>query len=259
MSISVQQLVQTAFQNCSLIGDGESVDGTAYGTTAHDGALGLLNNLLSELNSQGFIAGTTNTVDLTISNKVLFIVDSSDPVEPVMFHRLTSGLPEVNAKVPERLDGVSRRIGDRWVQLHSCDPQQMATRNLMQLPTSWSYQPQAYAGINNSVREGGLLSVDSRKPTQIRVFFKRPIQELTETDSVIHVSDLYFDLLMNGLCVKLCVKYKLTDYLPMFEQQFKQAKNLIKRSNATQRMIQRGDLGGGYNDSFYNGLGGVGW
>ena len=46
MSISVQQLVQTAFQNCSLIGDGESVDGTMAGTTANEGALGLLNNLL---------------------------------------------------------------------------------------------------------------------------------------------------------------------------------------------------------------------
>ena len=258
MSISVQQLVQTAFQNCSLIGDGESVDGTAYGT-AKEGALGLVNNLLSELNAQGFIAGTTDSVDLTISNKVLFIVDANDPVDPVMFHRLTSGLPDVKAKVPERLDGVSRRIGDRWLPLHSCDPQQMATRNLMQLPTSWSYQPQAYADGNNAVHEGGLLSVDSRKPTQIRVFFKRPIQELTETDSVIHVSDLYFDLLLNGLCVKLCVKYKLMEYLDIFEPQFKQSKNLIKRSNSTQRMLQKGDLQGGYNDDYFNGLGGVGW
>lgn len=246
MSISVQQLVQTAFQNCSLIGDGESVDGTAYGTTAHDGALGLLNNLLSELNNQGFLATSTRTGTATFGGK-LYFCSFDNPNEP----RFVIG------NVPDRLLGVSRRIGERWIPLHSCDRQQMDTRTKMHLPTSWSYE------TGNEHIEGtdyfqGVLYLDSNKPTEIKFWFNDKIS-VSRSDSTLSISDSYFDLLLNGLCVKLCVKYKLTDYLPIFEQQFKQAKNLIKRSNATQRMIQRGDLVGGYDDSFYNGLGGVGW
>ena len=258
MSISVQQLVQTAFQNCSLIDDGERVDGTAYGTTAHDGALGLLNNLLAELNNQGFIASSFDTKEFTISHTILLRVDEFYPLRGDDV-QLESGIFGVPAKVPDRLEGVSRKIGDRWLPLHSCNLQQMATRNLMQLPTSWCYELKAYQSREPKIQTGGFLTVDSNKPTQVKIWYRRPFQDLSTADEFIHVSDMYFDLLLNGLCVKLCVKFKLTDYMPIFEQQFKQAKNLIKRSNATQRMLQRGDLGGGYNDSFYNGLGGVGW
>ena len=104
----------------------------------------------------------------------------------------------------------------------------------------------------------GRLELDTNRPTESKIFYTTKIEAKALNESL-YLNDTYFDLLLNGLCVKLCVKYKLTDYLPIFEQQFRQAKNLIKRSNATQRMIQRGDLGGGYDDSFYNGLGGVGW
>ena len=251
MSISVQQLVQTAFQNCSLIGDGESVDGTAYGTTAHDGALGLLNNLLSELNSQGYIISGFSEHEFTYS-KPTILRDKDSMFFP---DEIVLGV------TPPKLEGVSRKIGERWLPLHSCNRQQMAQRNTMQLPTSWTYEITKTSRIYNSQQvfiEYGLLILDTNKPTQVKIWYMQPIKaELT--DSTLFLSDIYFDLLLNGLCVKLCVKYKLTDYLPIFEQQFKQAKNLIKRSNATQRMLQRGDLGGGYNDSFYNGLGGVGW
>lgn len=237
MSISVQQLVQTAFQNCSLIGDGESVDGTAYGTTAHDGALGLLNNLLSELNNQGYIASSVGSQDVTFGGT--YMIERSQDA------------------TPDRLLGVSRKIGDRWIALHSCDKQQMDARTKKSLPTSWCYETMP-VDIDNVYEIRGFITIDSIRPTQIRYFYNRKL-EILPGESSIALSDMYFDLLLNGLCVKLCVKYKLTDYLPVFEQQFKQAKNLIKRSNATQRMIQRGDLGGGYDDSFYNGLGGVGW
>lgn len=251
MSISVQQLVQTAFQNCSLIGDGESVDGTAYGTTAHDGALGLLNNLLSELNNQGYIASGFSVYNFTYTHPTFILANYT----PLVSDALVLGF------LPTRIEGVSRQIGSRWLPLHSCDRQTMDTRTKMQLPTSWSYEVQKTElpnGSGTSVIENGRLFLDTNKPTQVKMWCMQPIKAELENPTLF-LSDIYFDLLLNGLCVKLCVKYKLTDYLPIFEQQFKQAKNLIKRSNATQRMLQRGDLGGGYDDSFYNGLGGVGW
>lgn len=246
MSISVQQLVQTAFQNCSLIGDGESVDGTAYGTTAHDGALGLLNNLLSELNNQQYITQATYTIDLPVGETMTFCGSDWHGFVPPNWVRVDA---------PDRLFGVSRKIGDRWIPLHSCDRQQIDQRTKKSLPTSWAYEivPNTIPAI-----PFGILYLDTTIITPVRIFYPMKL-ELKTNDPFLGISDAYFDLLLNGLCVKLCVKYKLTDYLPIFEQQFKQAKNLIKRSNATQRMLQRGDLVGGYDDSFYNGLGGVGW
>jgi len=241
MSISVQQLVQTAFQNCSLIGDGESVDGTAYGTTAHDGALGLLNNLLSELNNQGYLVSSFNERTFTYSRPTPIVGQDGPSTGVTIFVG--------KENLPTRIEGVSRKVGSRWLPLYSCNRQQMDSRTKMQLPTSWTYE---------LVGDSGLLVLDTDRPTVIKFWYKNPIKASLE-NTTLFLSDMYFDLLLNGLCVKLCVKYKLTDYLPIFEQQFKQAKNLIKRSNATQRMLQRGDLGGGYNDSFYNGLGGVGW
>ncbi len=251
MSISVQQLVQTAFQNCSLIGDGESVDGTAYGTTAHDGALGLLNNLLSELNNQGYIVSAFTEKEFTYSHPTTILKSGNQYISDAL----------VLGVLPDKIEGVSRKVGSRWLPLHSCDRQTMDTRTKMQLPTSWCYElskTEMWTQQGHQFVENGLLFLDTDRPTVVKFWYRNPIKaELS--NSTLFLSDMYFDLLLLGLCVKLCVKYKLTDYLPMFEQQFRQAKNLIKRSNATQRMLQRGDLGGGYNDSFYNGLGGVGW
>jgi hypothetical protein len=251
MSISVQQLVQTAFQNCSLIGDGESVDGTAYGTTAHDGALGLLNNLLSELNNQGYIVSAFSEKEFTYSHPTMILKSENQYISDAL----------VLGVLPDKIEGVSRKVGSRWLPLHSCDLQTMDTRTKMQLPTSWCYElgkNEMWTQQGHQFVENGLLFLDTNRPTVVKFWYRNPIKaELS--NSTLFLSDMYFDLLLNGLCVKLCVKYKLTDYLPMFEQQFRQAKNLIKRSNATQRMLQRGDLGGGYDDSFYNGLGGVGW
>lgn len=249
MSISVQQLVQTAFQNCSLIGDGESVDGTMAGTTANDGALGLLNNLLSELNNQQYIVAYIQEDSFTMAGSAPIVGMGESFPNP---NSVT-----LSGNLPDRLLGVSRRIGDRWIPLHSCDRQQMDSRNKMQLATSWSYELVS-GDVAGTPRTWGVLRIDSNRPTILKIWYpsKITVSGLSENLSL---PDVYFDLLLNGLCVKLCVKYKLTDYLPIFEQQFKQAKNLIKRSNATQRMLQRGDLGGGYNDSYFNGLGGVGW
>ena len=251
MSISVQQLVQTAFQNCSLIGDGESVDGTMAGTTANDGALGLLNNMLAELNNQRFIPSACQTFEYTHTENSVFVGRSWTGQRPSNYVLIT--------EVPQTLTGVSRKIGDRWLPLHSCDKQQMYSRTRKALATSWSYE--LTEGWNDSLGGAtyfGHVTLDTNRPTLIRVFYTKRIT-VGGLNDPLFLSDMYFDLLLNGLCVKLCVKYKLTEYLPIFEQQFKQAKNLIKRSNATQRMLQRGDLGGGYDDSFYNGLGGVGW
>lgn len=251
MSISVQQLVQTACQNCTLVGDGQSVPGTMYGTTARDGALGLLNNLFSELSSQGYIVSGFSEKEFTYSKPAILCGSGSMFFDDEV----------VLGVIPQKLEGVSRKIGERWLPLHSCNRQQMAQRNTMQLPTSWTYEVTKTGVLYHGqeiIVEHGLLVLDTKKPTPIKIWFSQPLKA-DLNDTTLYLSDIYFDLLLNGLCVKLCVKYKLTDYLPIFEQQFRQAKNLIKRINATQRMLQRGDLGGGYDDSFYNGLGGVGW
>ena len=172
------------------------------------------------------------------------------------------------AKLLPIRQGVSQRTGNEWKSLpfifeyFEHDSDRYADSVMLEtFDTNTMKQIAPYCVTDQegkAVIENGRLFLDTNKPTQVKMWCMQPIKAELENPTLF-LSDIYFDLLLNGLCVKLCVKYKLTDYIPIFEQQFKQAKNLIKRSNATQRMFQRGDLGGGYNDSFYNGLGGVGW
>ena len=72
-----------------------------------------------------------------------------------------------------------------------------------------------------------------------------------ELDSVIYLSDLYNNMLLQGLCYNLCIYYKLADYKDAFETEFEKAKAAIKRSNVTARMLQRNSARfGDYRDIY---------
>lgn len=245
MAIQVQSIIQQAAEQCSLTRPGTSVSGNVSTM-----ALYLFNNLLSELNNQQLIVPAINDKELTVTGSVGIVDEGVTP---------PSGYVAVSGEVPDRLLGVSRKIGDRWVQLHSCTRQQMAQRNPMQLPTSWSYE---ITNGNNTDLGGdamwGVLYVDSNRPTQIKFWYPSKLKADNLSDTI-YISDMYTDMILQGLCLKLSDWAKTYDYSERFEKAFRVAKSLVKRSNQTQRMLQTGDLVGGYDDNFYNGKAGFGW
>lgn len=243
MAISVQQLVQHAAEMCSLVNPGRDVGGNVSAM-----ALKLLNGLLAELNNQEMIASAVEEHDSVFARE-LAIVKTGDPTPSTEYIAVS--------QVPDRILGISRRIGDRYVPLYSCNRQQMAQRTQKALPTSFTYEQSTYINNNHTYCRGVVL-VDSNRPQKFKVWWSNKIVASALTDTL-YLSDMYYDLLLQGLCVKLCDWAKTYEYKAEFDKNFRAAKNLIKRSNQSQRMLQNGTLAGGYDDTYYDGLAGRGW
>lgn len=242
MAISVQQLVQQACEQCSLTAPGKSVSGNISAM-----ALKLLNNLLSELNNQDYITSSIETYDVAGADKIRFKSEGN------------IGAGDVSVSiVPNKVIGVSRKLGDRWVPLYSCNRQQIDQRTKRSLPTSWCYEIEPFEYAEGSFTNIGVLTIDSNRGNLLKVYVPKQIVA-DSLNSMLYISDIYYDLLLQGMCVKLCDWAKTYEYKAEFNKNFKAAKGLIKRTNQTQRMLQNGDLQGGYDDNYYNAMAGVGW
>ena len=75
----------------------------------------------------------------------------------------------------------------------------------------------------------------------------------------IYLSDLYRNLILYALEVRIARKYKLYSYLEQAERDLVEAKDSIDKNTMQNRPLTSIDNGcGGYMDDYYNGLGGVG-
>ena len=69
----------------------------------------------------------------------------------------------------------------------------------------------------------------------------------------------YEAMIEDGLCVKLCQRYKYLEIKPDFERDFEAAKIRISIINDSNRPMTY-DIGGrGYNENYWNLFGGVQW
>lgn len=246
--IAVNELIQDAYKALVLTGLGESTDGDMSTVGENE-----LNRLISTLNSQGFLALAQKFHDLPSCNRVVF--KKLQPGE-------TAAPDTVDMEPPEKVEAVARKIGDRFAPLASCDLVQISARNRMSLSTSWNYSrefEQVQVDGQDIEREVGLVRFDGRNPYGVRVFFNSKLPRYTQYDNI-YLSDLYNELLFTGLKYRLACFYELSDSKKAdCESEFRAAKRLIKRNNVTQRMLQCGSVEGGYDDSFWNGMGGVGF
>lgn len=211
-----------------------------------------LNLLVSELNGQGYLSLAQGYLD-------------APGTSVVRIKRLVPGetpeLGTVNADPPDKVDGVSRRSGVAWIPLYSIDLQQMFQRNRMSLPTSYNYGREFEpipGDPDGHMRCVGVLTLDGSTSQGIRIFTSSQLPTYTLDDTV-YLPDAYNNMLIQGLCVKLCDWHKLDEFKPRYDEAFTAAKSLIKRQNITQRMLQNGRIGGSYKDSFADGMAGDGW
>lgn len=249
--IAVNNLVQEAYEAINMTGLGESTDGTMAQVGCQQ-----LNRLISTLNSEGYIAQMQKFLDTTSAMEITFRKLNEGETAPAH---------SIDMEPPEKIDGVARKIGDRYLPLSSIDSVQMSRKNPLSLPTSWNYGrdveplPEEFATLDNEKREIGVLRLDGRTCSPLRIWYssKMPVYTL---DDRIYLSDLYNELLMSGLKYRLAQFYELSDSKKQdCYSDFLAAKSLIKRNNITQRMMRSGQTAGGYNDAFYNGLAPTQW
>ena len=104
----------------------------------------------------------------------------------------------------------------------------------------------------------GVITFDSQRVHDYKVCFIEDIQDIDLT-SVLQLQDMYRSLLLTGLSYRLAIRYKLSEWVNVFKEDFEEQKDLIKRVNNSNRPIVWSHLGESYLDDYYNGLNGNGW
>lgn len=251
--IAVNELIQDAYQGIGMTGLGESTGEFADDNLPVIGCKEL-NHLIAELNGQGYLSLTQKAIEL-------------NPRRTYVFKKLREGEEAAEGVVdmdpPQAVAGVMRKIGVRYIPLHSIDPQQLQMRNLMTIPCNWNYSRDIETWETDlgevDGREVGILELDGRPNDKIKVFYNMPLPKY-ELDGKIFLPDLYHSMLLSGL------KYKLACFHKLSEQDkadaltdFNGAKTLIKRNAITQRMMREEPTGGSYLDSYYNAFAPAEW
>lgn len=215
-----------------------------------------LNRLITQLNNQGFLAMSQKWVDAPAQRVIEF--------RKLEQWEHASDFPRsVNMEPPQSIQGVARKVGNRYITLASCNHVQMAQRNQTMTATSWTYDIITETVPNESdhgnlVRNVGILTLDGNPRNSVRVWYNEKIPTY-KSDDTIYLPDLYNELLMSGLCVRIAQYFELApEKIANLEVDFTTAKNLIRTANINQRMQQSASLVGDYNSAYNNGLYGVG-
>lgn len=252
--LQVNKLIHDVHEDLGLTGLGESTPGELSVVGVRE-----LNQLISTLNSQGFLALAQDYVDLPAATDYYIKklqVDYGGNKEQADANVL-------DMVPPERLEAVSRCIGIRFLPLHPIDKQQLYTQTRRSIATSWTYDRHfetvpSITDHGTVTREVGHITLDGYAPQGVRLFYTAKLPTYT-LDDTIYLSDLYNELLYQGLKYRLADFHSLDEKKAAADTEFTAAKTLIKRNNITQRMIQSGPITGSWEDSYYDGIAGNGW
>lgn len=284
--ITVNNLINQCFQRCSLVGDGQA----ATGTQAMQG-LNDLKCLISELNGQNLILSDVETADVT-KNDIIRIMEalpdgweevtelpaaSSQLVGKVRkcgntvygceaipgtynfqwVERADIKWPDlVISPLPDRVVTLSRKLGNRYVQLFPGERQLLDSKTKLGLPTFYTCETQLeHHRVENIdyTYEVFIIETDSVQSVQYRVTYLKGLPDLKLNDKL-YYSEKIISILEDGVCAKLCLRYKLMDIKPVFDEEFANAVRLLKRANQSNRPMVYEGIGGSYLDSFYDGL-----
>lgn len=284
--ITVNALINQAFQRCSLIGDGQVASGTQAMNALFD-----LQSLISELNGQNLVLSDVETVNVA-SNGVIRIMEElpegwEEVAElPPASSQLVGKVRKCGDKVygcsaipgtynfqwverpdikwpnllikplPDRVITLSRKLGIRYIQLFPGERQLLDAKTKMGLPTFFTCETQLEKHKVENIEynyEVFIIETDSIQPLEYRVTYLKTLPQYKLNDKL-YFSEKILSILEDGLCAKLCLRYKLLDVKAMFDEEFANAVRLLKRVNQSNRPMTYEGVGGSYLDNFYNGF-----
>ena len=241
--IQVNTLINNAHEDIGVTGLEEDTSGTQATVGVRK-----LNELISTLNSEGYLSTAQSFLDVSPASIYYFkvLTEAERENKPANL---------IDMAPPEKIASVGRKIGNRYLPLTSADLGQMSAKNWNTLATGWNYGrivEKIPESDPEEFREVGVLRMDGRMPQGGRVFFAAKIPTYTLDDTV-YLSDLYNTVLLTGLSYYLAEFYHLDEATKADKyNKFYEAKNLIKRNNVTQHMIRSGNFGSSYSDQFQN-------
>ena len=159
--------------------------------------------------------------------------------------------------IPDRCIGVARKIGNTYKQLIPADKMMIDAQTkghlseLYAMETEWVDVEHLHDDDDPNYKptpvEYFVIEFDSNVSAYFRITVLKGIK-IYNADDKLQISSKYQAMLEDGLCVKLCQRYKYLEMKEDFEKDFEWAKELIKRVNSSNRPM----LYQGYGDNAYN-------
>lgn len=243
--LSVNELIQDACEDLSLVGDGEAVSGELAASCE-----GLLNRAITTLNSDSYISLTVKTHDVLANGDVVF-------------RKLEAGeAPAPNAidqEPPDNVQGVARKVSIRYIRLTPANPEAMDRVLTYSLPTMWCYGVETETAPSGETRRIGRVRMNGTCPVEVRIYENSSLPRYRLGDKI-YLSQLYYNLVLYELELKMVRKYKLYSYEDRVKEDLAGAKAAIDVNTAQNRpLVNDGIVCDSYTKPAEDLLGGVGF
>lgn len=235
--ISVNEVINSALQKCNLIGIGEAADGTLAKTALAD-----LHDVIVDLNENDYLQENQCSKEVkNITNKIVISEDES---------------ADLQVKVlPSRIISIGRKIGNRYIPLVKVNKETLYSTNRVGLANCYTTDTVYNEDLDCMEL---IIELDSSVSSDYMITVNAGIPEYEITD-YITLSNRYKSLLEDGLCYKLAIRFKMSEYIAVFNAEYESSKYQIMRTNTANRPLTDNRTSNGYLDNYYNALNGFGW
>lgn len=163
--------------------------------------------------------------------------------------------------LPDRVEGFARLVGNRFLQLYPSNKMKMDAGTQQSLSTMYccETESQKFTVLDTDyVIDYFVIHINSVLPSKYRITYLESMPEYNLYDTI-YLSNKYIEVIEDGLCYKLCLRYKLLEFLSIFKDEYDSGKLAIKRINNKNRTMNYDfvELGNIYG-SYWDNLGGVG-
>ena len=171
--------------------------------------------------------------------------------------------------VPDRCIGVARKIGNTYKQLIPADKMMIDAQTkghlaeLYTVETEWADVNYLHDLDDPNYKpvpvEYFVVEFDSNVSSQFRITILKGIK-IYNIEDKLQISSKYESMIEDGLCVKLCQRYKYLEMKEDFEKDFDSAKTMISRINSSNRPMLYAHYGNNeYNRNYWSLYSGDRW
>ena len=168
----------------------------------------------------------------------------------------------IEGNLPDRLIGCARKLTQKWIKLYPGDKTKIDS--FMPVGRASMYCTETeYANITVGDTRYDLeyfhIEFNTNYNDLYRITYLETIDDL-DIDDVLYYSSKYQNMIEDGLCMKLCMRYKFLDSLEMFENEYEIDKRNIKVINDANRPEVYENFGmNDFNYGYEMGFAGEGW
>lgn len=171
--------------------------------------------------------------------------------------------------VPDRCIGVARKVGNRYKQLIPADKMMIDSQTkgrlaeLYTIETEWAEVEHLHDPADPNYMptpvEYFVIEFDSNVSCEFRITVLKGIK-IYNVEDKLQISSKYQSMIEDGLCVKLCQRYKYLEMKADFEKDFDSAKTMISRINSSNRpMLYQGYGANDRNCNYWDLYSGKSW